>query len=101
MGVSEVILGNIGVLLRLVLHSSFSENLISPAFSSPGCQMFALNMRFLRFSVVLIRCDDNLALFLQHLIDVHTEKSKQFIRGPVVNGILSTKGKFNCLEHDY
>ena len=63
--------------------------------------MFALNMRFLRFSVVLIRCDDNLALFLQHLIDVHTEKSKQFIRGPVVNGILSTKGKFNCLEHDY
>ena len=29
MGVSEVILGNIGVLLRLVLHYSFSANLIS------------------------------------------------------------------------
>ena len=28
MGVSEVILGNIGVLLRLVLHYSFSANLI-------------------------------------------------------------------------
>ena len=28
MGVSEVILGNIGVLLRLVLHFSFSANLI-------------------------------------------------------------------------
>ena len=66
--------------------------------------MFALNMRFLRlqwFFVVLIRRDDKLALFLQHLIDVPSEKNKQFIRGPVVSGILSTKGKFNCLEHDY
>ena len=26
--------------------------------------------------VVLIRCDDNLALFLQHLMDMHSEKSK-------------------------
>ena len=72
--------------------------------SSPGCQMFALNMRFLRlqwFFVVLIRRDNNLALFLQHLIDMHSEKSKQFIRGPVVNRILGTKGKYNCLEHDY
>ena len=51
--------------------------------------------------VVLLRCDDNLTLFLQHLIDMHSEKSKQFIRGPVVNRILGTKGKLNCLEHDY
>ena len=29
MGVSEVILGKIGVLLRLVLHYSFSANLVS------------------------------------------------------------------------
>ena len=65
--------------------------------------MFALNMRFLRlqFFFVLIWCGDNLALFLQHLIDIHSEKSKQFIRGPVVNRILGTKGTFNCLEHDY
>ena len=66
--------------------------------------MFALNMRFLRlqgFFVVLIRRDNNLALFLPHLIDMHSEKSKQFIRGPVVNRILGTKGKLNCLEHDY
>lgn len=42
-----------------------------------------------------------MALFLQHLIDMHSEKSKQFIPGPVVNEILSTKGKFNCLENDY
>ena len=50
---------------------------------------------------MIFRCDDNLALFSQHLIDMHSEKSKQFIRGPVVNRILGTKGKFNCLEHDY
>ena len=56
--------------------------------------MFALNMRFLRLQllfVVLIRRDNNLALFLQHSIDMHSEKSKQFIRGPVVSVILSTK----------
>ena len=51
--------------------------------------------------VVLTRLDDNLALFLQHLIDMHSEKNKPFIRGSVVSGILSTKGEFNCLEHDY
>ena len=104
MGVSEVILDNIGVLLRLVLHYSFSANLISHDLVRFPCQMFALNMRFLRlqwFFVVLIRCGENLALFLRHLIDIHSEKSKQFIRGPVVNRILGTKGKLNCLEHDY
>ena len=56
MGISEVLLHNIGVLLRLVLHYSFSANLI---LHDPGCQMFALNIRFLRlqwFFVVLIRC---------------------------------------------
>ena len=44
--------------------------------------------------------DDNLALFLQDLMDMHSKKSKQFIRGPVVSGMLSTKGKFNYLEQE-
>ena len=43
------------------------------------------------FSCIWIRRDDNLALFLQDLTDMHLKKSKQFIRGPVVSGILSTK----------
>ena len=43
------------------------------------------------FSCIWIRRDDNLALFLQDLTDMHSKKSKQFIRGPVVSGILSTK----------
>ena len=53
------------------------------------------------FSCIWIRRDDNLALFLQDLTDMHSNSIKQFTRGPVVSGILSTKEKFNCLEYDY
>ena len=52
------------------------------------------------FSCIWIRRDDNLALFLQDLMDMHSKKSKQFIRGPVVSRMLSTKGKFNYLEQE-
>ena len=66
--------------------------------------MFTLNTSFPKphwFFIVLVHRNDNLALFLYLFIEMHTEKSKQFICGPVVHGILSTKEKFNCLENDF
>ena len=93
MGISEVLLDNIGVLLRLVLHFSFSTNLIS--------------RDLVCFPVLDAKClfwtwdywgSNDFSLFC---FDMHSEKNKQFIRGPVVNRILGTKGKYNCLEHDY
>ena len=55
----------------------------------------ALGAGFIEFSLFWIPRDDNLALLLQHWIDMHSRKNKQFIRGPVVSGILRTTEKFN------
>ena len=60
MRVSEVILGNIGVLLRLVLHYNFSENLIlhdHVRFPVPDAKCF-FEYEILK-APVIFRCSDS------------------------------------------